>query len=35
MLNFTEEEVKYIEEQKTDFAMVAGVRRQVACITLK
>ena len=35
MLNFTEEEVKQIEEQKTDFAMVAGVRRQAACITLK
>ena len=35
MLGFSEEESKQIEEKKTEFATVAGVRRQAACIMIK
>ena len=35
MLGFSDDEARQIEQRKSNFAMVAGVRRQAACTMLK
>ena len=34
LLKFTDEEKKIIDESKNDFATIAGVHRQAACVFL-